>query len=358
MANTKLGLSIAVVGATAIAIAAVTALPNDKGLLQKAKDSGLEAMPTGKDLSALQQKKIQEAGIAKGYAPLMTNEQIELGKQLYFDPRLSSSNLISCNTCHNLALGGADLVPAAIGHKWSANPQNLNSPTTLNSVFNDVQFWDGRSAHLGDQAQGPIQNPVEMAAAPKLVEEKITSIPEYVEAFKRAYGKQVKIDFKLIADTIALYEFTLTTPSRYDSFLKGDTKALSKQEKEGLNLFIEKGCTSCHNGINLGGNMQAFGVVEQYKYANVGGFKGDKDGLVKTPTLRNVMQTAPYFHNGQYWEIKDAIKEMGRIQLGTTINDKEAESIAAFFNALDGKMPQVIYPVLPRSNAKTPKPVF
>ena len=249
-------------------------------------------------------------------------------------------------------------MPAAIGHKWSANPHNLNSPTVLNSVFNDVQFWDGRSAHLGDQAQGPIQNPVEMAAQPKLVEEKITSIPEYVNEFKKAYGKNVKIDFKLIADTIALYEFTLTTPSRYDSFLRGDTNALTKQEKEGLNLFIDKGCTSCHNGINLGGNMQAFGVMGQYQYANIGDFKGNEDGLVKTPTLRNVMQTAPYFHNGQYWDIKDAIKEMGKIQLGIDLSQKEIESIATFFKALDGKMPEVIYPVLPVASSKTPKPTF
>nr|WP_194146723.1 cytochrome-c peroxidase [Helicobacter bilis] len=346
-------------GAVTLAIAfAASAIPSDKELLQKAKDSSLDPMPTGKELAAFQQQKIKETGVAKGYSPLLTKDQIELGKKLYFDPRLSSSNLISCNTCHNLGLAGADVVSAAIGHKWSANPHNLNSPTVLNSVFNDVQFWDGRSAHLGDQAQGPIQNPVEMAAQPKLVEEKITSIPEYVNEFKKAYGKNVKIDFKLIADTIALYEFTLTTPSRYDSFLRGDTNALTKQEKEGLNLFIDKGCTSCHNGINLGGNMQAFGITGQYQYANIGDFKGNEDGLVKTPTLRNVMQTAPYFHNGQYWDIKDAIKEMGKIQLGIDLSQKEIESIATFFKALDGKMPEVIYPVLPVASSKTPKPTF
>ena len=355
----KLGLNIVIAGAVTLAVAfAASAIPSDKELLQKAKDSDLIAMPTGKELTTFQQQKIKEAGVAKGYSPLLTKDQIELGKKLYFDPRLSSSNLISCNTCHNLGLAGADVVPAAIGHKWSANPHNLNSPTVLNSVFNDVQFWDGRSAHLGDQAQGPIQNPVEMAAQPKLVEEKITSIPEYVNEFKKAYGKNVKIDFKLIADTIALYEFTLTTPSRYDSFLRGDTNALTKQEKEGLNLFIDKGCTSCHNGINLGGNMQAFGVMGQYQYANVGDFKGNEDGLVKTPTLRNVMQTAPYFHNGQYWDIKDAIKEMGKIQLGIDLSQKEIESIATFFKALDGKMPEVVYPVLPVASSKTPKPTF
>lgn len=359
MTYKKLGFNVALVGAVTLTIAfATSALPNDKELLQKAKDSNLEAMPVGKELEKAQQKKIKDTGIAKGYAPLLTKEQVELGKKLYFDPRLSSSNLISCNTCHNLALAGADVVPAAIGHKWSPNPHGLNSPTVLNSVFNDVQFWDGRSEHLGDQAQGPIQNPVEMAAQVSFVEERITSMPEYVSAFQKAYGKNVKIDFKLIADTIALYEFTLVTPSRYDSFLRGDTNALTKQEKEGLNTFIEKGCATCHNGINLGGSMQAFGVVEPYKYANVGDFKGNEDGLVKTPTLRNVLQTAPYFHNGQYWDIKDAIKEMGRIQLGITLTESEVDSIATFFKALDGKMPQVSYPVLPTATLKTPKPTF
>ncbi len=353
----SLGMAIASVATIAIAFAAST-LPSDKEILQKAKDSGLQAIPTGKELASYQQKKIRETGMAKGYSPLLTKEQIELGKKLYFDPRLSSSNLISCNTCHNLALAGTDVVPAAIGHKWSANPHHLNSPTTLNSAFNDVQFWDGRSSHLGDQAQGPIQNPAEMDAKPDLVVQKITSIPEYVSEFKNAYGKNVKIDFKLIADTIALYELTLVTPSRFDSFMNGNLSALSAKEKEGLNTFIEKGCSGCHTGINLGGSMQSFGITGEYKFLNVGDFRGDKDGLVKTPTLRNIMQTAPYFHNGQFWDVKDAIREMGKIQVGAELNDKEIESIVAFFKSLDGKMPQVSYPVLPSVSSKTAKPSF
>ncbi len=352
-----IGITIASVATLAIAFAAST-FPSDKVILQKAKDAGLQAIPIGEELVSYQQKKIKDTGMAKGYSPLLTKEQIELGKKLYFDPRLSSSNLISCNTCHNLALAGTDVVPAAIGHKWSANPHHLNSPTTLNSAFNDVQFWDGRSSHLGDQAQGPIQSPAEMDAKPELVVQKITSIPEYIDEFKNAYGKNVKIDFKLIADTIALYELTLITPSRFDSFMHGNTNALSKKEKEGLNTFIEKGCFDCHTGINLGGSMQAFGITGEYKYLNVGDFRGNKDGLVKTPTLRNIMQTAPYFHNGQFWDVKDAIKEMGKIQVGTELTQQEIEDIAIFFKALDGKMPDVIYPVLPSISSKTTKPSF
>ncbi|PAF50626.1 cytochrome-c peroxidase [Helicobacter sp. 13S00477-4] len=331
---------------------------SNQELIQKAKDSGLEPIPTGKALKEYQLKKAQETDLATGYNPKMTDTQIELGKKLYFDPRLSKSNLISCNTCHNLALGGVDVVPVAIGEKWQANPHGLNSPTVFNSVFNTVQFWDGRAKHLGDQAQGPIQNPVEMGASSKLVVDKITSIPEYVDEFKKAFGNKVKIDFKLIADTIAIFEETLVTPSRYDDFLRGNPKALSKDEQEGLNVFIDKGCTACHNGINLGGTMQPFGVVKPYKFANIGDFKGDANGMVKVPTLRNIAETMPYFHNGQFWDVKDAIKEMGAIQLGIQITDAEAKKIQTFFDSLTGTKPQIIYPILPPVTDKTPKPSF
>jgi cytochrome c peroxidase len=286
----------------------------------------------------------------------MTPAKIELGKKLYFEPRLSKSGLISCNTCHNLALGGVDGVPAAIGHKWTANPHHLNSPTVYNSVFNAVQFWDGRSPHLEDQAQGPIQAGPEMAAPKQLVVDRVTSIPTYVKAFQTAYDKKVTIDFKLIADTIAVFERTLITPSRFDTFLEGDNNALTKAEKAGLSTFIAKGCATCHNGIALGGTMQPFEVTAKYKFAHIGDFKGDKNRMVRVPTLRNIEETAPYFHNGQIWSLSEAIKEMGSTQLGITINDKEAASIETFLKSLTGKKPEIIYPILPASTASTPKP--
>ena len=340
--------------ASLLAIFSLEVSANPADLLKKAKEAGLMSLPEGKELIQYQNKKIEDLKI--GYKPLMTKDQIELGKKLFFDPRLSNSNLISCNTCHNLGLAGVDLVPTAHGNKWQPNPSALNSPTVYNSVFNNIQFWDGRSHDLGDQAQGPIQNPVEMAATPNLVVEKINSMPEYVNDFKKAYGNNVKITFKLITDTIAIFEATLVTPSRYDDFLNGNVKALSKEEQEGLALFIDKGCTACHNGINLGGTMQPFGVVKPYEFAKVGGFKGDKNGMVKVPTLRNITETMPYFHNGQYWDVKDAIKEMGAIQLGIQINHQEAQKIEAFFESLTGSKPQIVYPQLPRNGANTPKP--
>lgn len=316
-------------------------------LMQKAKDAGLKPIPTSK--SAIL-KLVDDKNNP------MSDEKIELGKKLYFDPRLSKSSLISCNTCHNLAMGGVDGVSAAIGHKWTANPHHLNSPTVYNSVLNAVQFWDGRSPHLEDQAQGPIQATPEMAAPKELVISRITSIPAYVNEFKSAYGSDVKIDFEKIADTIAVYERTLITPSRFDEFMLGRADALSDDEKDGLNTFIDKGCTACHNDIGIGGTMQPFQVVGKYKFANVGDFGGDSKGMVKTPTLRNIEETAPYFHNGKIWSLREAIKEMGSIQLGIEISDKEATSIETFLKSLTGKKPVVVYPILPPSTIKTPKP--
>lgn len=284
-----------------------------------------------------------------------TSAKVELGKMLYMDPRLSKSGLISCNSCHNLGLGGSDGMSSAVGHKWTSNPHNLSSPTVYNAVFYSQQFWDGRSPHLEDQAQGPMQAGPEMAAPKEHVSSVVNSIGAYVTMFQKAYGKGVKITFEKVADTIAVFERTLVTPSRYDNFLNGNTKALTAQEQKGLKTFIDKGCTTCHNGIALGGTMQAFGVVAPYKYMSVGDFKGDKNGMVRVPTLRNVTETAPYFHNGQIATLPEAIKEMGRIQLGMDLSFEETASIETFLKSLEGRKPAITYPMLPASNPTTPK---
>ena len=316
--------------------------------LEKVNSTGLKAIPTDK------------TELMKLIDPnkTITDEKVALGKQLYFEPRLSKSGIISCNTCHNIGLGGADGVSAAVGHNWTANPHHLNSPTVYNAVFFDAQFWDGRSPNLEDQAQGPMQAGPEMAAPKTLVEERVNSMPAYVEAFKKAYGKDVKVDFETITATIGIFERTLVTPSRFDDYLNGNKEALTDAEKEGLNLFIDKGCTSCHTGIALGGTMQPFPAVGKYTYANVGDFKGDKNGMVKTPTLRNITETAPYFHNGAIWSLKEAVQEMGRTQLGAEISDADASKILTFLGALTGKKPEISYPQLPVSTNTTPKPDF
>jgi cytochrome c peroxidase len=315
-------------------------------LIDEAKTAGLKPIPANpKALEKLTSNPKNPTTAAK----------VELGKMLYFEPRLSKSGLISCNTCHNLATGGVDGMSAAIGHKWTANPHNLSSPTVYNAVFYSQQFWDGRSPHLEDQAQGPMQAAPEMASPKGLVTDVVNSMPEYVKMFQKAYGKDVKITFEKIADTIAVFERTLVTPSRYDDFLNGNKKALTTAEQKGLKTFIDKGCATCHNDIALGGTMQAFGVVAPYKHMNVGDFKGDANGMVRVPTLRNVTETAPYFHNGQIATLSEAIKEMGRIQLGVALSDEETASIQTFLHSLDGRKPTIIYPMLPASTLTTPK---
>lgn len=321
---------------------------SDSELLKKSVESGLKPIP---------QSKSEILALVDDENNKLTERKVELGKKLYFDPRLSKSGLISCNTCHNLALGGVDGVGAAIGHKWTPNPHHLNSPTVYNSVLNAVQFWDGRDPHLEAQAEGPIQAEPEMAAPKELVEARLNSIPAYVEEFKAAYGDDLKkVTFELVAGSIAAFERTLITPSRFDDFLHGNLNALSKPEKEGLKVFLDKGCAACHNDIGLGGTMQPFATAAKYKFASLGDFKGDENGMIKTPTLRNVEETSPYFHNGAIWTLKEAIKEMGSTQLGIEIKDSDATKIETFLKSLTGVKPEIIYPILPPSNPSTPKP--
>jgi cytochrome c peroxidase len=326
---------------------ATTSILMASSLTVEAEKAGLKAIPA----SSTELMKL----IDNPKNPI-TDAKVELGKKLFFDPRLSKSGIISCNFCHNLGEGGDDGVEASIGHKWTANPHHVNAPTVYNAVFFDIQFWDGRAKDLEEQAQGPIQAHPEMASTTEHVENVVNSMPEYVEEFKNAYGKDVEISFIKVTDTIGLFERTLVTPSVYDDYLNGDEKAMTKAQKDGLKTFIQVGCTSCHSGIALGGDMNAFNVTGTYKHMNVGDFKGDKNGMVKVPTLRNITQTAPYYHNGKIWSLKEAISEMGRIQLGKKLSTKEVNSIEEFLKALDGRKAAVTYPMLPASTATTPKP--
>jgi len=316
-------------------------------LVQDAKNAGLTPIPSSQ--TALLKL------IDNPKNPI-TKAKVKLGEKLYMDPRLSRSELISCNTCHNLMEGGDDGVGAATGHMWRHNPHHLNSPTVYNAVFFGSQFWDGRAKDLEKQAQGPTLAHPEMAATKGHIVAVVKSMPEYVKEFKKAYGDNVKITFAKITDTIATFERTLVTPAPYDAYLNGYKEAMTPKQKEGLKTFMQIGCVSCHNGVALGGEMNVFNVTATYKYMNVGDFKGDKNGMVKVPTLRNITETAPYFHNGMIWNLKDAIKEMGRIQLGTKITDKQASSIEAFLGSLTGKKPHMMMPMLPASTNKTPKP--
>ncbi|MES9941597.1 MAG: cytochrome-c peroxidase [Candidatus Thiodiazotropha sp. 6PLUC2] len=287
--------------------------------------------------------------------------QVELGKKLYFDPRLSKSGFISCNSCHNLSMGGTDNLKTSIGHNWQQGP--INAPTVLNSSLNLAQFWDGRAADLKAQAGGPIANPGEMAATHTLAIEVLESIPQYVMEFKAVFGVD-KITIDEVTQAIAEFEKTLVTPNAdFDKWLLGDKAALNEQELAGYKLFKESGCTACHNGEAVGGNsFQKMGLVEAYKTkSSAEGLSGvtgkDADRFkFKVPTLRNVEMTYPYFHDGEAETLTEAVDIMGRLQLGRKFSKHENEQIVLFLKTLTGDQPSFLMPILPPSTDNTPQP--
>lgn len=288
--------------------------------------------------------------------------KVELGKKLFFDPRLSKSGFISCNSCHNMSMGGSDNLKTSIGDRWQQGP--INSPTVLNSSLNLAQFWDGRSGSLQDQAGGPIANPLEMGFTHELAVEVLQSIPQYVAEFKTVYGKET-ITIEEVTDAIAEFEETLVTPNaRFDLWLKGDDKILTDQELEGYMTFRNSGCVACHNGVNLGGSsFQKMGVVEPYQTDNpaegrsaVTGVDADRFSF-KVPTLRNVELTYPYFHDGAVNTLTEAVDIMGRLQLGRHFSDEENANIVAFLKTLTGEQPEIVLPILPPSQDNTPRPI-
>jgi cytochrome c peroxidase len=295
-------------------------------------------------------------------APVVKDAKlVELGKKLFFDPRLSKSGFISCNSCHNLSMGGSDNLKSSIGHNWQKGP--INSPTVLNSSLNVAQFWDGRALTLKDQAAGPIANPGEMASTHDLAVDVLKSIPGYVAEFKATFGSDT-VDIERVTQAIAAFEETLVTPnSRFDKWLKGDKRALTPTELAGYELFKDSGCTACHNGAAAGGNtFQKMGIVEPYKSTSpaegrIAVTKEEADRFnFKVPTLRNVELTYPYFHDGEAATLAQAVDVMGRIQLGKKFTDKENMQIVAFLKTLTGDQPNFKMPILPPSSDKTPQP--
>jgi cytochrome c peroxidase len=296
----------------------------------------------------------------------VTHNKVELGKLLFFDPRLSSSEIISCNTCHNLGTGGVDAGPTSVGHAWQKGPRR--APTVYNAVFNVAQFWDGRAADLKAQAKGPVQASVEMNATPDHVVKTLSSMPEYVDQFKEAFPNEpAPVTFDNFAKAIEAFEATLITPAApFDQYLEGDENALTAQQKTGLKLFIDKGCAACHNGINIGGNAYyPFGVVEK-PGADVlppndkGRFNVSKTAsdeyVFRAAPLRNVALRAPYFHSGQVWTLKAAVGVMGESQLGAKLTSEEENDIVAFLQSLTGQIPRIEYPILPTRTDTTPLP--
>lgn len=273
-------------------------------------------------------------------------KKVLLGQKLFHDKRLSKDNSISCASCHDLAKGGTDLTPTSTGVDGKLGP--INSPTVFNSGLNFVQFWDGRAKDLQEQADGPVNNPIEMASNWPQVIGKLSKDDEFTAEFKAVYPDG--FSGKNITDAIAEFEKTLITPnSPFDKWLRGDDKALSKEALAGYELFKGYGCTTCHNGANVGGtSFQKFGLVKDYlslkghlTHEDMGRFnvtqKDEDKHKFKVPSLRTASITPPYFHDASAKTLEEAIVIMGRHQVGVELTPEEVKQIKIFIESLVGE---------------------
>lgn len=281
----------------------------------------------------------------------LTPEKIALGKALYYDTRLSKDGNISCDSCHDLAIFGVDNLPTSPGDTGELGDRN--SPTVLNAALHGSQFWDGRAEDVEEQAGMPILNPVEMAIpSEEFLVNRLSADAELRQRFAQAFpGEDPALTYKNIAKALGAFERTLLTPSRFDEYLEGDREALTAEEKEGLWLFIDNGCATCHNGVNLGAHtFQKFGLQEDYwehtqseeidqgRYAVT---KDEADKFVfRVASLRNVEKTAPYFHDGSVDSLEQAVQVMFEVQLGLELSAEELASIVAFLESLTGEVPE------------------
>ncbi len=273
----------------------------------------------------------------------VNEKKAALGKELFFDTMLSKDNTINCASCHLLQDGGDDNLRVSFGVKGQQG--SVNAPTVYNAVFNFRQFWDGRVANLKEQAMAPIENPVEMGNSFKNLIKTLNKTP-YKAKFDAIYKDGITKNN--IADAIAEYEKTLITPNApFDLYLRGDKNAITKEQKEGYELFKSKGCITCHHGINVGGNMyNKFGIFADSNTSDLGRYnvthrERDKH-YFKVPSLRNVARTAPYFHDGRTKSLRVAVLTMAKYQLGRKITPQEVDKIVAFLKSLNGELPKDI----------------
>lgn len=280
----------------------------------------------------------------------ITPEKVSLGKMLYHDTRLSKTGNNSCNSCHNLSTYGVDNKPTSPGDAGKNGTRN--SPTVLNAALHSTQFWDGRAKDVEEQAGGPILNPVEMGMPHKdFVTKRLAASKEYQDMFKAAFPDQKNpITYENLQKSIGAFERTLITPSKFDKFLAGDASALNTEEKAGLQTFMDAGCTACHSGPVLGGQMfQKFGLMNDYHSLTgsstadegrkaVTKNESDKD-FFKVPSLRNIEKTGPYFHDGSVADLGKAVSIMAKVQVNKDLNDEQVKSIVTFLKALTGEVP-------------------
>jgi len=342
----------AVVGALALGagLAAAAAAPSggqDAGVLRARAKALFGTLPA----------------LAESPANPSSEARVELGRVLYHDPRLSRSQEISCNSCHGLDRYGVDGEPTSAGHKGQRGERN--APTVYNAALHVAQFWDGRAKDVEEQAKGPVTNPVEMAmpSAPD-VDRILRSIPGYAPLFRAAFpGEPDPVSFGRAALAIAAFERTLVTPAPFDAFLAGDDAALSEPQQRGLATFLEVGCPTCHVGPAVGGAMfQKLGLVHPYATADPGRFavtRSEADrGVFKVPSLRNVAQTGPWFHDGRIATLDDAVRKMAWHQLGRELTAAQTRDVVAFLESLTAPLrPEwTRKPALPERGPDTPGP--
>lgn len=282
-----------------------------------------------------------------------TEARVDLGHKLFFEPRLSRSGIISCNSCHVVGAAGVDAREVAIGE--GARTGARNSPTVFNAAFLEAQFWDGRAATLEEQAMGPIQAHVEMDLTPA---EAVARLVEtgYGPLFDAAFPEDSEpLTFENLARAIAAFERTLITPgSDFDLYLAGETEALDDVQRQGLQLFQESGCVGCHNGPLLGGRGYAgFSHVEGRGDVGRMAVTGREEDryVFRIAPLRNVAMTAPYFHDGSAGTLSEAVSIMGSAQLGRGFTPDEVDALVAFLEALTGEFPSIVHPQLPRGRS-------
>jgi cytochrome c peroxidase len=294
-----------------------------------------------------------------------SEEKIKLGRMLYFDTRLSKNHDVSCNSCHQLDRYGVDNEPTSPGHKGQRGGRN--SPTVYNASLHIAQFWDGRAKDVEEQAGGPVLNPIEMAMPS---EEAVLAVLNSIDGYRKLFNASFPVEngesavsYANMANAIGAFERKLMTPSAFDAFLEGDDSALTDKEVAGLETFMDTGCITCHAGPTIGGQMfQKLGLVKPYGTEDAGRFEvtgNEADrGVFKVPSMRNVAQTAPYFHDGSIETLDNAIRMMAEHQLGKTLAPDEVTSIRVFLGSLTGKIDPLFTgaPKLPESGPDTPSP--
>lgn len=294
---------------------------------------------------------------------LLTDDKVALGKQLWFDERLSKGQDVSCNSCHDVTKSGAADVPLSFGTKKQKNTRN--TPTIFNAAGGFAQGWDGRGALIEDFIVPHAGQATVMAVDEKKLVDTVSSVPAYAAAFKKVFpDDKGALTGATISKAIGAYTRKLLTPARWDKFLAGDQAALTDAEKDGLGAFMDANCMTCHAGKYVGAAQnQKLGVAKPWPTtADVGRFevtKQEVDRFVfKVPTLRNVTKTAPYLHDGSIASLEELTKLMERHQVGKELTDAQAKSIVTFMGALNGEAPKdlVKKPDLPPSGPKTPKP--